>query len=55
MFIFMLLICSMSGKWMSEGRAFMAIWKMNECDKGGYIARVVQCKWSTKFWSFKCP
>jgi len=29
---------------MSEGRAFMAIWKMNECDKGGYIARVVQCK-----------
>jgi hypothetical protein len=49
MFIFMSLICSMIGKQMSEGRAFMAIWKKNEWDTCGCIARVVQCKLSTKF------
>jgi hypothetical protein len=50
MFIFMFLICSMSGKQMWKGRAFMAIWKKIEWDRGGCIARVVQCKLNTKFW-----
>ncbi len=49
MCFFMSLICSMIGKQMSEGRAFMAIWKKNEWDTCGCIARVVQCKLSTKF------
>jgi hypothetical protein len=50
MFIFMFLICSVSGKQMWEGRAFMIIWKKIEWDRGGCIARVVQCKLNTKFW-----
>ncbi len=55
MFIFMFLICSMSGKQMWKGRAFMAIWKKSEWDRGGCIVRVVQCKLNTQFWSCKCP
>jgi hypothetical protein len=45
----------MSGKQMWKNKAFMAIWKKNEWDRGGCIARIVKCKLNTKFWSCKCP